>query len=91
MDVAATIGHAPDIDAESVRPLPGRRVAIEPVEGRRGPFDLGPCLPLPARDGPRARARVARVRIIAGARPWPDGQGKALPTPVAERRILQSA
>lgn len=73
-----------DWDVKTVRPLPGYRIAVELVDGRRGMFDLTPYLDHGVFRELLNVGYFNRVAVVHGAVTWPHGQDIAPETLIAE-------
>lgn len=78
-----------DWDVQTVKPLPEHRIAVELKDGRRGMFDLKPCLDHGIFRALKDPAYFQRVGIQFGAVTWPHGQDIAPETLLAELQPLQ--
>ena len=78
-----------DWDVQTVKPLPEHRIAVELKDGRRGMFDLKPCLDRGIFRALKDPAYFQRVGIQFGAVTWPHGQDIAPETLLAELQPLQ--
>jgi hypothetical protein len=78
-------------DIRAIKAVADFRLEVELVDGRRGVFDLGPCLHQPALAALRDVAYFVQVSILYGAATWPGGEDISPATLAAGLRTEQLA
>lgn len=77
-------------DVTKVRPLDDYRIYVELEDGRKGIFDLKPCLDHGVFSELKDKEYFSRVGIVLGAVTWPHEQDIAPETLVSGLKLVET-